>query len=183
MPRRSLCPRCSKRIPPEGDLCVGCGAPAAERGRRFTARSMGFAVLLALLTLLAVSYSDRYVPAVADWYTDAVLRFLPESAMNIVPATDERRAFYVCARRVVKRLESEASIATFASEVTTQHLGEGRFRVQSYVDEALEEGPRLRHLFRCTVRGGGGQWILEDLELELERRPERLVPETRLSAR
>lgn len=125
-------------------------------------------IIAAALTASAVGFSDRYVPAVSDWYTRMAVDYLPDSALRFTPLTVDERAFYVCARSVARRMGGESSIATFASTETaiTEDLGDGRKLIQSHVDESIEDGTRLRHLFRCTVREEGTQWVIENLEID-----------------
>lgn len=125
-------------------------------------------MVVASLAALAVGSADRYVPALSDWYTRVAIEYLPESAFRLAPITDDERAFYVCARSVVKQMDGESSIATFASSeaATTHELGNGRKVIQSHVDESTEDGVEQRIVFRCTVRSEGSRWVIETLELE-----------------
>lgn len=177
---RDRCPRCAKRVPYGGGRCLSCGAePAGSAKRRPGRASIAFGVAAAtLLGLFAFNYSDRYAPVVADWYTDMVIRYVPDSAMRFTPAGEDQRAFFACARRVVQRIEADASIATFASYADTEVLEEGRYRVRSYFDEALESGGTERRLFTCTIRLDGGNWVLEELEMAP---PSSVLPDQRAS--
>jgi hypothetical protein len=123
---------------------------------------------LTVAGLLAVGFSDRYVPAVADWYTDMVIRFVPEAESNFLPVDDGERAFLACARSVVKRMDSESSIATFASSggASTVATGEDRYEVRSFVDEASEDGVVRRKAFTCTVRFDARGWIVEAVTVD-----------------
>jgi hypothetical protein len=123
------------------------------------------AAVIGVVTMLAIGFSDRYVTAVSDWYTDMVIRFRAEAPMHFLAPSDDRRAFQVCARSVVKRLEDESSIATFPAGGTL-YLGEGRYRVDSFVDEAAVDGVTHRRSFSCTVQFSGSRWVLEELTLE-----------------
>jgi len=126
------------------------------------------AVLFGLLTVLAVGFSDRYVPAVADWYTRMVIRYLPEPALRFTSAEADTRAFYVCAKSVVRAIEEEASVVTFAAGSAEQAIpiGGGVYRLTSYVEEARADGSKHRRTFSCTLRLEGDSWRLEEMELD-----------------
>jgi hypothetical protein len=153
------------------------------QAKRLSRKAIGASVTATLaLVLLAINFSDRYVPAVSDWYTRMAIQYLPESALRFAPITDAERAFYVCARSVVKRMGGESSIATFASteSATTRSLGDGRLLIQSHVDESVEAGVNHRHVFRCTVRPEGSRWVIENLELQaVERVPTEVASSSR----
>ena len=138
-----------------------------ERSRPSRAVTGAAVTVLALTMMLAIGLSDRYVPAVSDWYSQVVIRYMPEGALYFTTRNDDR-AFYLCARSVVRQIEDETSVVTFASHATTSTLalGDGRFRVESYVDEAIEDGPTYRRPFTCTVKQEGSSWRLEDVDLE-----------------
>lgn len=167
------CPGCARRIPYAAQRCIGCGADPADtalrRRRRVVARRSLAASLvsLAVVAVLAIAYSDRYVPAVADWYTRMVIRFLPEPALHFAATDDAQRAFYVCARSVVKQMEDE-SVATFAGAegTTSASLGGDRVMIRSSMEEAVEDGAVYRRDFTCTVRRIGARWVIEDLDLD-----------------
>jgi hypothetical protein len=65
-------------------------------------------------------------------------------------------------------MEGDYSVETFpsAAESTMQTLGYQRFRIVSFVDQARENGEKIRHEFTCTVRNDRGRWVMEELELE-----------------
>ena len=167
MPQRSQCPKCAKRVPGGVRRCIGCGASVEAAGSSLPGRRailLGL-VLATLLGFVAWGQSDRYAPVVSDWYADMVIRYVPDGATRFLPAADDERAFYACARRVVQQIQEESSIATFVRDVRTEALEEGRYRIESWFDESLESGRTERHRFTCTVRLEGGSWILEDLEM------------------
>jgi hypothetical protein len=118
--------------------------------------------------MLAVGFSSRYVPAVGDWYSRLVIQYVPEPALRFAPADDDLRAFYVCAKSVVKQIEDANSVVTFAAgtEDVTVALGGDLYRVDSYIDEARVDGSTLRRPFTCTLRQEGEGWTLEEVELE-----------------
>jgi hypothetical protein len=170
---REQCHRCFKRFNPGASKCVGCGAHADDRPATANRRGMGgwatiAVAVIALLTMLAIGFSDRYVTAVSDWYTDMVIRFRAEAPMHFIAVSDDKQAFQVCARSVVKRLEEESSVATFPAGGTLA-LGDGRYRVDSFVDEAGIDGVTHRRSFSCTVHFSGSRWVLEDLTIEIPR--------------
>jgi hypothetical protein len=173
MIQRNRCHRCHKRLTPGPVRCVGCGTEAgaveAAKGGRSTRRWAGLvAVVLTVAALIAVGLSDRYMSAVSDWYTDMVIRFLPGEELSFLAVPDDQQAFRVCARSVVRRIEAESSVATFPGLVggAVDSLGEGRFRIDSFVDEASEGGAVHRRTFRCLAHFDGRRWRVEDLVLQ-----------------
>jgi Double zinc ribbon len=79
----------------------------------------------------------------------------------------ESTAFYICQQFVEKRLKAPAS-AKFASYSTdmTIDLGDGKFRVSSYVDSQNGFGAMLRNNYTCTVHWtGGSSWSLDNLDM------------------
>jgi len=173
MIQRNRCHRCHKRLTPGPVRCVGCGTEAvsveaAKAGRR-THRWVGlFAVVLTVAALIAVGMSDRYMSAVSDWYTDMVVRFLPGQELSFLGVPDDQQAFRACARSVVKLIEAESSVATFPGPVegVVDSLGDGRFRIDSFVDEASKGGAVHRRTFSCLARFDGRLWRIEDLNLQ-----------------
>ncbi len=110
------------------------------------------------------------MPALSDWYARVAIEHLPMSALRLAPLTDDERAYYVCARSVVKKMDGESSIATFAASemATTLELGDGRKVIESYVVESIEEGISQRIVFRCIVRPDDSGWVIETVELQAE---------------
>lgn len=184
MLRIDRCLQCHKRVRPDATRCMGCGAFAAEPSRaedRRRARGRLFLTLfttLAVAGILAFNYSDRFVPAVADWYTGMVLRFAPEVSHQLAPSSADDQAFHVCARAVARRVGTESSIATFAGSeaAITRTMDDGRIQVRSYLDESAESRSTHRHIFKCTLRRSEARWVLDELELEpIERLPAELA--------
>ena len=172
MLRTDRCPECQKRVRHDVSRCVSCGAYAVPPSRADDRRRARGRFLLTLFTTLAVAgilafnFSDRFVPAVADWYTGMVLRFSPATPNQLMAADDQ--AFHICARAVARRVGSESSITTFAGSeaAITQRLDDGRLTVWSYLDESVESGSTHRHVFTCTLRRYESRWVLDDLEVE-----------------
>jgi hypothetical protein len=167
--RRYQCSRCSKRVNRGAVRCVACGGEPSPSTRKISRAATGVAVsIIGLGLALAVTFSDRYVPAVSDWYSRAVINYVPEGALWFTAPGDDDRAFYVCARSVVREINNEQSVVTFASLAQGQarQLEDGRYQVQSYVDEAVEGGPTYRRTFSCTLREENGEWRLEAVEVQ-----------------
>lgn len=182
--RTDRCPECHKRVRSSTTRCVGCGAFAAEPSRADDRRRARGRLLLTLFTTLAVAgilafnYSDRFVPAVADWYTGMVLRFTPAASYQLARASADDQAFHVCARAVARRVGTESSIATFAGSeaAVTRTMDDGRLQVRSYLDESIESGSTHRHVFTCTLRRSDARWVLDGLEVEpIDRLPAELA--------
>ena len=104
---------------------------------------------------------------IADWYADFAARNLPASASSFAPSETEAGAYFYCARQVARRMNGEYSIETFPSqqEGELRSLGEGRYQIESFVDEAREDGRRIRYEFLCRVAYERGRWVLEELDL------------------
>ena len=171
MPSRN-CPSCRRRIPYSIKRCVRCGwseADGSAVANGSAARRYGVWVALLCITLfVGVRYADRYMPHVADWYAGFAAQHLPDGLARLAPAATDPGALYYCARRVVKQIQEEGSVATFAgpAEARTTTLGDNRFEVRSFVDGARADGVAVRHEFVCIVRHERGQWQLEDLAME-----------------
>lgn len=172
MPRRD-CPQCQRRLPYAARRCVLCGwsnhQPVDERVAAVAARrrtviwvviAIGLAAGSGIATLRAAEF--------ADWYAGFAARHLPEQASSFVLADTERGAFLFCARHVAKSIAGNDSIETFPSlsESDSDDLGDGRYRIRAWVDEARADGAQVRHAFTCTVRLEQGRWALEHLDVE-----------------
>jgi hypothetical protein len=167
--RRYQCSRCSKRVNRGAVRCVSCGGEPSPAAAGIDRRTKSIAMsLIGLGLILAVTFSDRYVPAVSDWYTRAVINYVPADALWLASPSDDDRAFYLCARSVVREIDDERSVVTFAglSLGQTRELDDGRLQVESYVDEALEGGPTYRRTFSCILREEGGEWRVEAVNVE-----------------
>jgi hypothetical protein len=164
---RKKCLRCGKRFGSEAERCITCGSEiVAVRGRAGRTTSAVTALLAIIALVGSVSLSDRYLPALSDWYYRMVISYLPEAALPFtVPDNDQ--AFYVCARSVVRQLDNETSVVTFARlvDARTTELGNGRYSIESYVDEAVAKGVTYRRTFACTLKQNGESWMLEAVEL------------------
>jgi hypothetical protein len=171
MQRRTECPKCRKRMARRRNLCVGCGARTETKnplsGLR-PAHAVGFLLLLAICGTVAASLADRYLPAVTDWYLEMAVPYLGEGASPFLGAAPDDSAYYACVRSVVKRIDEEGTIATFAGPRAsrTHTLGEGRYRIESFVTEAAEDGGTAVRSFTCTVKSDGTRWAIEDLEVQ-----------------
>jgi hypothetical protein len=163
------CPECRRRLPYAAQRCAECGwlrrnGIPGQQAPAWSRIAIGLATL-AILAFSAVWYSDRYLPALGDWYAGFAARSLPSSLSRFAPTDTDRGAFHFCARSVAKQMDSAASIATFASEQEsrTTLLDDGLYRVESFMEESREDGELRRHDFACTVRFLRGQWVLEGL--------------------
>ena len=173
MPNRS-CPHCARRLPYAGRRCVHCGwtVRAAELGAGAGIapwrRAWVWALAVVMVTAFAGNVAFRNATAIADWYATFAARYLPDMASSFGPAASGEGAFFYCARQVSKEMEGDYSVETFPSarDSRTVELGEGRYRVVAFVDQATERGEQLRHDFTCTVRYERGRWVLERLDLE-----------------
>ena len=170
MPKRS-CPRCNRRLPYAARRCIHCEWSHREEEARepqsLQSRGRAWLLVLALAALVGGGMAYRNADSLAYWYADFAARHLPSSLSSWAPVDTDAGAFFYCARQVARRMDGEFSVETFPSldQSRSVTLGEGRYRIASFVEEAREDGDRVRHEFVCTVQYARGRWVLEDLEL------------------
>lgn len=85
------------------------------------------------------------------------------------PTHDWAGAYTVCQQFTEQRLKapSTADWPFGAGRESTQHLGNGKYRVQTYVDAQNSFGAMLRNQVDCTVQWQeGGSWSLENLVIQ-----------------
>ncbi len=119
-----------------------------------------------MVALLAFSYSDRYIPAIADWYLEMAVPTGAGPALQLLATTADDEVFFVCARHVARRIGGEDSIVTFSSATASEVVrsADGAFTIRAHVDQSLSRGNEVRKWFACTVRQKNGSWKLENLE-------------------
>jgi hypothetical protein len=173
MPNRT-CPSCLNRLPYASRRCIRCGwthqeGRDPERVRVATRRRwiVWSAILLLFLTG-GSSLLVRNAPALADWYAGFAAERLAQQFSSFAPVATDVGAYFFCARHVARQMDGENSVETFPSpgQSTVQTLGDQRFRIVSFVDQARESGEQVRHEFTCTVRRDQGRWVMEELEVE-----------------
>jgi hypothetical protein len=173
MPNRT-CPSCLNRLPYAGRRCTRCGwthrqgldPERVRSGRR--RRWIVWSTIILLFVAGGSSMLIRNAPALADWYAGFAAERLAQQFSSFAPAATDVGAYFFCARHVARQMDGDYSVETFPSprESTIQTLGDQRFRIVSFVDQARESGDRVRHGFTCTVRRDQGRWVMEELELE-----------------
>lgn len=170
---RNRCPHCERRLPYAGRRCVHCGWSVREAGLGpgegvawWRRRGLWITVTTVLL-LVGVGLGYRNAPQLADWYASFAAQNLPAGASSFAPAETQSGAFFYCARQVSRRMNGAFSIETFPSQEESElvSLGDGRYRIESFVDETREDGSRVRYAFVCSVAYEAGRWVLEDLDL------------------
>jgi hypothetical protein len=131
------------------------------RGRRL------WSVVAAALLLLGIRYGYRNATLIADWYANFAAQNLPVPASSFAPRDTEAGAFFFCARQVARRMDGKFSVETFPSQQDSDLtvLGDGRYQVNSFVDETREDGSRVRYEFVCSVTFARGRWALDRLDL------------------
>lgn len=167
------CPHCDRRLPYAGRRCVHCGWSIREsrlaegQGIDWWRRRGLWAAVTTLLLLVGVTLGFRNAPQLADWYANFAAENLPAGASSLAPAESESGAFYYCARQVSKKMSNDFSVETFPSqqESDLRSLGEGRYHIESFVDETRADGRRVRYGFVCSVRFEHGRWVLNRLDL------------------
>ena len=170
---RNRCPYCDRRLPYAGRRCVHCGWSvragdlAPGDGVSWWRRRTLWAAVTGVILLTAVGLGYRNAPQIADWYAGFAARNLPASASSFAPTESESGAYFYCARQVVRRMAGEFSVETFPAQQESDlvALGDGRYRVESFVDETREDGTRVRHQWTCSVAYQRGRWVLEELDV------------------
>lgn len=170
---RSRCPHCDRYLPYAGRRCVHCGWSVRDVGLEAGAgvawwrKRRLWGIVAAGLLLIGIQYAYRNAPLLADWYASFAAENLPAAASSFAPTETEAGAFFYCARQVSRRMNGEFSVETFPSQQESQliSLGGGKYQVESFVDEAREDGRQIRYTFVCTVAFNGGRWVLEKLDL------------------
>ena len=151
------CPFCAEEIQDAAIVCRFCQrdlAPAVAAvpptNPRSTRWAVGLIVGLLVLTGVGIILSPSRPPP------PPTLPYSAESAVGI------------CRQFVERRLKAPAS-AKFpdASDATTTDLGDGKFRVLTYVDSQNGFGALIRNTVDCTVHWTDGtNWSLDDLTLK-----------------
>jgi hypothetical protein len=173
MPKRT-CPSCLNRLPYAGRRCIRCGWThqqgwSPEQVRAGTRRRwIVWSTILLLIVAGGSSLLVRNAPALADWYAGFAAERLTQQFSSFAPVATNAGAYFFCARQVARQMDGDYSVETFPSpaESTMETLGDQRYRIVSFVDQAREGGERVRHEFTCTVRRDRGRWMMEELELE-----------------
>jgi hypothetical protein len=168
---RTNCPTCARRLPYAARRCVHCGWNAALAGEVVPARPRPgrrfYLALCLLLGLGAAGLAYRNAGAISDWYASFAAYHLPAGASSFSPAETPTGAYFYCARQVARRVGGRFSVETFASEQEsrTQDLGGGRYRVESSLSEAAEDGATRTVEFTCTAHFDAGRWALDELKV------------------
>jgi hypothetical protein len=143
--------------------------PALEPGKgvAWWRRRALWSVVAGGLLLVGAQYGVRNAPLIADWYASFAAENLPASASSFAQLENEAGAFFYCARQVAKRMNGQYSVETFPSQQESDltPLGEGRYQVESFVDEMREDGSQVRYTFTCNVTYARGRWVLDKLDL------------------
>lgn len=170
---RTRCPHCDRRLPYAGRRCIHCdwsihaedavpgGAVAWWRRRTL------WTIVVGAMLLSGLGMAYRNAPQLADWYAGFAAEYLTAESSSLTESDRDSEAFYFCVRQVAKQMEEEYSVETFPSleESELKALGEGRYRVASFVDEVRESGERVRHNFTCDVSYQEGRWQLHEISL------------------
>ena len=170
---KRICPHCARRLPYAGRRCIHCGwmVGSAEHahgaGVVWWRRARTWAVAVLLAAAITAQFAYRNANDLAGWYAGFAARFLPEGASSFAAMDTEPGAYFYCARQVSKKMDGEFSVETFDEAGSrTVPLGEGRYRIESVVDQARRTGERVRHDFTCTVRYEDGRWVLAELKVQ-----------------
>ncbi|HEX6071301.1 MAG TPA: hypothetical protein VFZ18_15820 [Longimicrobiaceae bacterium] len=171
---RNRCPHCARKMPYAGRRCVHCGWSVLRqqgldegKGVAWWRRRGLWSVMVAGLLLVGIHYGYRNAPLLADWYASFAAENLPAGASSLAPTDTEDGAYFYCARQVSKRMRGDYSVETFPSQQESEltRLGDGKYQVESFVDETRLDGQRVRYSFVCTAAFDGGRWTLEKLDI------------------
>ena len=170
---RNRCPHCARKMPYAGRRCVHCGWSVLQQGLdegkgvAWWRRRGLWSVMVAGLLLVGIHYGYRNAPLLADWYASFAAENLPAGASSLAPTDTEDGAYFYCARQVSKRMRGDYSVETFPSQQESEltRLGDGKYQVESFVDETRLDGQRVRYSFVCTAAFDGGRWTLEKLDI------------------
>ena len=123
--------------------------------------------LAVLLGLVAVGYRMSG-PALAEWYAEFAASHLPANFAGYAPVETPTGAFYACVQRVARQVSDRSAVETFPVlyAENTHPLGEGRYRVRSYLDAVRDSGETVRRPFTCLVRYDRGRWRVEEVAVE-----------------
>ena len=121
-----------------------------QRYLRFSMPMMvGAAVIAALLLFLMLAGSNRFKTRVQNW------RLSPDVVLK---ATQDL---------VAKSPSLHNPVGFSAPEQTkVDHWDAYRWRVSGFVDTQPQSGSRVRTLYFAVVQNSGGDWRLEDLQLQ-----------------
>ncbi|CAN5879387.1 hypothetical protein BH23GEM7_BH23GEM7_07330 [soil metagenome] len=165
------CKRCGGRLHVRSGRCRQCGAERvqvhpADGGPLGWRRAVRYLIVSVLV--VASLFAARQAitsQAVADWYAEAALQYLPQNFSGFAFTDTTTGAYNFCIRQVVRKLTPSASVETFPSSTpeNTLSLGENRYRVESFFYEDRITGERVQQYFTCSVKFAEGRWVLEDL--------------------
>lgn len=171
MPRNN-CPDCGRTLPYAGRRCARCGwvrtGEAAEAApRRGGGLRRALMTLAVLVGLVAVGYRMSG-PALGEWYAEFAASHLPAHFSRYAPVETPTGAFFACVQGVARQVSDRSAVETFpvASEENTTSMGEGRYRVQSYLEAVRDSGETVRRPFTCVVRYQAGRWKVEEVAVE-----------------
>jgi hypothetical protein len=121
-----------------------------QRNLRFSMPMMiGGALMAVLVLFLLLGGSSRFKTRVQNW------RLSPDVVLK---ATQE----------LVARSPALHNPVSFSApeQTTVDHWDAYRWRVSGYVDTQPQSGSRVRTLYFAVVQNMGGDWRLEDLQLQ-----------------
>lgn len=170
--RKRSCPTCNRKLPYAARRCLHCGwshagGGAPVRGPSFWSRARIRLLVLLLAGAIGGGLVYRNADALAFWYAGFAAHYLPPALSSFAPTDTDAGAFFYCARQVARRMDGQFSVETFPTLEQSRAvvLPDGRYRIESFVDEMREDGARVRHAFICTVHHAHGRWMLDQLEL------------------
>lgn len=146
------CPDCSSDVSTSARECAQCGCPVGPQPARGSNQLIqGLALLLFMAVTIGV------VAVVAS----------PSEDRSSSVEDDDVHGAWAYAQQFVKQDLKAPSTAEFpfGGYRHVQPLGDGRYRVTSYVDAQNSFGAALRTHFEAVLRRAPDRWELESLQI------------------
>jgi hypothetical protein len=151
------CKECKEEVSSSAKTCPHCGV--ANPG--VTGKQQALGCLVASLLLVGL-----FVGLVL-WVRSCLST--SQSTKSPKAPHDTVAAYSICQQFVEERLKAPGSAKWpwIHTDQVTEHLGNGKYRIKSYVDSQNVFGAMVRTHFVCVVQHvDGAKWRLESLEFQ-----------------
>lgn len=148
------CPDCGNTVSESAPACPHCGRPrTAPSGSSAVSKSIAIgcaAIFLLLLTCFLIT---------------------PNESSHSNPYGDSGMAAIMCQDFVKRRLRAPATAQfpnIYSADTRRQDLGQGRYRIEAYVDAQNGFGALIRNTFTCVINKtpNTDTWNLESLQIQ-----------------